>query len=139
MTPIHRWQGGTLLNHVAHHLGRAPHPLHRLDYDTTGVVCFAKHKQAARVMSDQLQRREWRKAYWAISEVPSGAREEERDAKGGRVVGRGFDTGELFEVNARLAAAPARQGEPSYLQEVCRFMAAPRIILFLMLVYELYM
>ena len=79
---------------MAHHLGRAPYSLHRLDLDTSGVVCFAKDKQAARSLSQQLRQREWQKRYWALCEIGETARQ-------------GLAPGDRFEVDpGPLASNP---------------------------------
>lgn len=44
MHPVHRFQGGTLLNRVIGYLGYNPHMCHRLDMHTSGVVMFLKTK-----------------------------------------------------------------------------------------------
>lgn len=40
--------------------------VHRLDRDTSGVICFAKNADAHRNLSLQFERRETEKTYWAL-------------------------------------------------------------------------
>lgn len=61
---------GTLANGLAHRLrqqGHAPvaHPVHRLDRETSGLVCFARSPLAAQRLGDQLLDRTMRRHYLA--------------------------------------------------------------------------
>jgi 23S rRNA pseudouridine955/2504/2580 synthase/23S rRNA pseudouridine1911/1915/1917 synthase len=47
--------------------GRDLYPVHRLDRDTSGVVLFAKHQEAHRLLSRMFEEREMRKVYWALT------------------------------------------------------------------------
>ena len=60
-TPVHRWQGGSLVNRLIGHLGAPPLPVHRLDMDTSGVVVMVKHRAAATAIQRQFEARETRK------------------------------------------------------------------------------
>lgn len=73
ITPVHRWRGGSLLNHACGHLhlgprdaDLAPRPCHRLDLETSGVVIFAKTAKAARALMTQFEERTVRKTYAAL-------------------------------------------------------------------------
>ncbi len=48
------------------HGKRRPFPVHRIDQDTSGLVVFAKHAQAQRVLKEQFKRRRPERAYWAV-------------------------------------------------------------------------
>lgn len=97
-TPVHRWQGGSLLNRLIGHLGGAmPLPVHRLDMDTSGVVVMAKHREAAAGVQQQFERRQTRKEYLCLARAPLAAVERaaaerrfEVDAPIGKVKGGGF-------------------------------------------------
>ena len=45
---------------------RRPFVVHRIDQDTSGLVVFAKHADAQRVLKDQFKRREPARVYWAV-------------------------------------------------------------------------
>lgn len=47
-------------------LGQRVFPLHRLDKATSGVLLFARHAEAARIVAARLARREVRKTYLAV-------------------------------------------------------------------------
>jgi 23S rRNA pseudouridine955/2504/2580 synthase/23S rRNA pseudouridine1911/1915/1917 synthase len=47
--------------------GRDLYPVHRLDRETSGVVLFAKHQEAHRLLSKMFEHREMRKTYWAFT------------------------------------------------------------------------
>lgn len=47
--------------------GRDLYPVHRLDRDTSGVVLFAKHRAAHRLLSVMFEGREVEKTYWAFT------------------------------------------------------------------------
>jgi 23S rRNA pseudouridine1911/1915/1917 synthase len=71
MAPRHRFEGGSLLNRMLHHLGTAtggakPYIVHRLDMDTSGVVVFAKTASAADALCRQFRERSSRKEYVAL-------------------------------------------------------------------------
>jgi len=71
MAPRHRFEGGSLLNRMLHHLntstgGAKPHIVHRLDMDTSGVVVFAKSAAAADALCRQFRERSSRKEYVAL-------------------------------------------------------------------------
>lgn len=48
------------------HGKRRPLPVHRIDQDTSGLVVFAKHAEAQRVLKDQFKRREPARVYLAV-------------------------------------------------------------------------
>ncbi|MFW5802204.1 MAG: pseudouridine synthase, partial [Spirochaeta sp.] len=58
-----------------------PGPLHRLDRNTSGVICFSKSLDGARWFSEQMQQGTIRKYYLAIvqGELPPGYQETWRD------------------------------------------------------------
>ncbi|BDA45557.1 Ribosomal large subunit pseudouridine synthase D [Coccomyxa sp. Obi] len=64
--PKHRWQGGSLVNRVLNYLGKPPHPLHRLDMNTSGVVLFAKTPDIVAAMHEQFREQQAQKQYLAI-------------------------------------------------------------------------
>lgn len=45
-----------------------PHVVHRLDRDTTGVIVFARHREAQRALREQFRRRTTRKSYVALAQ-----------------------------------------------------------------------
>lgn len=47
--------------------GRDLYPVHRLDRDTSGIVLFAKHKEAHRELSILFENRKMQKTYWAFT------------------------------------------------------------------------
>jgi 23S rRNA pseudouridine955/2504/2580 synthase/23S rRNA pseudouridine1911/1915/1917 synthase len=47
--------------------GRDLYPVHRLDRETSGVVLFAKHEEAHRLLSKMFESREMKKTYWAFT------------------------------------------------------------------------
>lgn len=53
--------------HTADASGRDLYPVHRLDRETSGVVLFAKHEEAHRLLSKMFESREMRKTYWAYT------------------------------------------------------------------------
>ena len=67
---------GTLVNALLHHchdlsgIGGVERPgiVHRLDKDTSGLLVVAKHDQAHRHLSEQLQARTMKRIYWALAE-----------------------------------------------------------------------
>jgi len=54
------------LQHVRDIVGGHVYPVHRLDRATSGVLLFAKHREAAQAMGGQFARREVRKIYRAV-------------------------------------------------------------------------
>ena len=69
---------GTLCNHVAYYLlhkeghceqdamAPSPHPVNRLDRDTSGLIVFAKHAHAQNVLQAQLHTNSFKRTYLAI-------------------------------------------------------------------------
>jgi 23S rRNA pseudouridine1911/1915/1917 synthase len=69
MCPIHRFQGGSLLNRVAGYVGAdsaIPRVVHRLDENTSGVCLFAKSKAAASFYTEAFRLRSVGKEYLAL-------------------------------------------------------------------------
>ncbi|MFS0723301.1 RluA family pseudouridine synthase [Paenibacillus sp. 1P07SE] len=69
--PTHGHYTGTLANGVVHHwLEKGERvrfrPVHRLDQDTSGVVAIAKNPYVHQQLSNQMQRGEVEKQYWAF-------------------------------------------------------------------------
>ena len=70
--PIHRFQGGSMLNRAAGHAHRTspgspiPAVVHRLDQDTSGVMLFAKDRSLAGAISEQFAKKTVQKEYLAI-------------------------------------------------------------------------
>jgi len=69
--PLERNAGvPSILDAVEEHLRstgrRRPLPIHRIDQDTSGLVVFAKHPAAARMLKDQFKRRTAERVYLAI-------------------------------------------------------------------------
>jgi 23S rRNA pseudouridine1911/1915/1917 synthase len=68
---------GTLVNALLHHcsdlsgIGGVERPgiVHRLDKETSGLLVVAKHDQAHRHLSEQLQSRDMKRIYWALAET----------------------------------------------------------------------
>lgn len=52
---------------VDRHRWVAPHLVHRLDRDTSGVLVLARHAEAARALSSAFAERRTRKVYWALT------------------------------------------------------------------------
>jgi len=49
-------------------------PVHRLDRDTSGVICYARHPEAHHLLNTQFEERQVKKVYWALlsgSPVPA--------------------------------------------------------------------
>ena len=69
-TPPHRLRGGSALSRLRAHLGPAhtevPHPVHRLDLNTSGVLVFAKTAAAATNLMRAFEAHETRKTYAAL-------------------------------------------------------------------------
>jgi len=65
----HRLRAGSMTNRLAAHLGPRGatelRPVHRLDLDTSGVLCFAKSGMMATVLMRQFEEREVKKLYGA--------------------------------------------------------------------------
>jgi 23S rRNA pseudouridine955/2504/2580 synthase/23S rRNA pseudouridine1911/1915/1917 synthase len=53
--------------HQPDETGRDLYPVHRLDRETSGVVLFAKHQEAHRLLSKMFESREMRKVYWTFT------------------------------------------------------------------------
>jgi len=75
--------------------GRDLYPVHRLDRDTSGVVLFAKHRAAHKLLSGMFEGREVEKTYWAFTSGCPPWEQHEVDAplsrrEGKRGRGRGF-------------------------------------------------
>ena len=90
--------------HAKDATGRDLYPVHRLDRDTSGVVLFAKHRQAHKALSVMFEGREVEKTYWAFtSGCPEWSHRDvdaplsRREGKRGR--GRGF----VDDVNGKPA------------------------------------
>lgn len=70
VTPRHRLRAGSVTNRLAAHVGarQAPElrPVHRLDLETSGVICFAKSGRAATQLMRQFEQRQVRKLYLAL-------------------------------------------------------------------------
>ena len=70
--PIHRFQGGSMLNRAAGHAHRTapgspiPAVVHRLDQDTSGVMLFVKDRSLAGAISEQFAKKTVQKEYVAI-------------------------------------------------------------------------
>ena len=68
-SPPHRLRTGSVLNRVIGHLGPGaptPHPVHRLDLGTSGVLLFAKQAFGAAALMPQFEHREVSKTYAAL-------------------------------------------------------------------------
>lgn len=65
--PKHRFTGGSLLNRVIGNKGFAPHVIHRLDMNTTGVVVFAKDSASACRLHAHFRDKIPRKKYMALA------------------------------------------------------------------------
>ena len=64
---------GTLCNFVAHYLAQSeqaptPHPVNRLDRETSGLILFAKHAHAQNLLQAQLHTNALERTYLAICE-----------------------------------------------------------------------
>jgi len=64
--PKHRYTGGSMVNRVIGARGVEPHVIHRLDMNTSGVLLFAKSKEAVRVLHAQFRARKVKKRYLAL-------------------------------------------------------------------------
>mmetsp|Transcript_20867 Transcript_20867/g.32711 ORF Transcript_20867/g.32711 Transcript_20867/m.32711 type:complete len:230 (-) Transcript_20867:805-1494(-) len=68
MNPPHRFLSGTMVNRLVHHLGTSPFVVHRLDMWTSGVLVFAKTKEAVVPMHELFRDRQVRKEYILLSD-----------------------------------------------------------------------
>lgn len=71
--PSRGHRGNTLCNYVSHYLGEkgehpVPHPVNRLDRETSGLVVFAKHAHAQNRLADDLHTDCFERRYLAICE-----------------------------------------------------------------------
>lgn len=73
--PTHYERNGTLLNGLTHYLNREggelfirPHPIHRLDRETSGLILAAKDQNSSRILSGHFRRRLFEKGYLALVE-----------------------------------------------------------------------
>jgi 23S rRNA pseudouridine1911/1915/1917 synthase len=70
VTPSHRLRAGSVTNRLAAHVGARCalelRPVHRLDLETSGVLCFAKSGRAATQLMRQFEQRQVRKLYIAL-------------------------------------------------------------------------
>jgi 23S rRNA pseudouridine1911/1915/1917 synthase len=57
---------GQIENRFRSHGSRRAFPVHRIDQNTSGLVVFAKHAAAQRILKDQFKRREPQRVYWAV-------------------------------------------------------------------------
>ena len=65
--PVHRFEGGSLLNRAAAHLGGVvPFIVHRLDQDTSGVTLLVKAHELTAGISAQFASKSVRKEYLAV-------------------------------------------------------------------------
>lgn len=71
--PSRGHKDGTLCNYVSHYLSEkgehpVPHPVNRLDRETTGLVVFAKHAHAQNRLAEDLHTDRFERHYLAICE-----------------------------------------------------------------------
>ena len=78
VTPPHRLRTGSVLNRLVAHLGAPPHPCHRLDLSTSGVLLFAKNERAAAALMGDFEARRVRKTYAALCAGAAPASPERR-------------------------------------------------------------
>ena len=78
VTPPHRLRTGSVLNRLVAHLGAPPHPCHRLDLSTSGVLLFAKNERAAATLMGDFEARRVRKTYAALCAGAAPASPERR-------------------------------------------------------------
>ncbi|GAX77191.1 hypothetical protein CEUSTIGMA_g4637.t1 [Chlamydomonas eustigma] len=64
--PAHRYKGGSMVNRVIGHLGHPPYTIHRLDMDTSGIMLFAKSREAVEPVAVQFRKRTVKKYYLAL-------------------------------------------------------------------------
>ena len=55
-----------MVSMIEEHLGAEPFPVHRLDKETGGVMVYAKTKQAAAQLSEQIRQGSFQKRYLAV-------------------------------------------------------------------------
>lgn len=55
-----------MVSMIAEHTGAEPYPVHRLDKETGGVMVYAKTKQAAAQLSEQIKQGSFKKRYLAV-------------------------------------------------------------------------
>ncbi|MBR3439071.1 MAG: RluA family pseudouridine synthase [Clostridia bacterium] len=55
-----------MVSMIASHTGAEPYPVHRLDRETGGVMVYAKTKQAAAALSEQIRQGSFEKRYLAV-------------------------------------------------------------------------
>lgn len=118
--PTRRSHVRTLAHGVLAHLrqrGEAarPHPVHRLDRDTSGLVLFAKHSVAHQRLDRQLRARSLRRSYLAVVQGTLAVESGEVDAPISRnpddphlrssAVREGASAQTAFRVRERFAAA----------------------------------
>ncbi|MDP7033257.1 MAG: RluA family pseudouridine synthase [Planctomycetota bacterium] len=73
--PSHRHLGGSLVNRVVGYLSREPYVLHRLDWNTSGVVLFGKCKQIVAPIHQLFRERKMDKEYLAlVTGIPPATR-----------------------------------------------------------------
>lgn len=71
--PSRGHKGGTLCNYVSHYLSEKgehpiPHPVNRLDRETSGLVVFAKHAHAQNLLAKDLHTKRFERHYLALCE-----------------------------------------------------------------------
>lgn len=71
--PSRGHRDGTLCNYVSHYLSEkgehpVPHPVNRLDRETSGLVVFAKHAHAQNRLAEDLHTKRFERHYLAICE-----------------------------------------------------------------------
>lgn len=69
--PAGQTTGGTLANHLAHHLAERGivstiRAVHRLDRETSGCVIFAKNPRSQFMLEQQLKAQTLKRTYWAL-------------------------------------------------------------------------
>ncbi len=57
-----------MISMIASHTGAEPYPVHRLDRETGGVMVYAKTKQAAAALSEQIRQGSFEKRYLAVAQ-----------------------------------------------------------------------
>ena len=104
--------------------GRDLYPVHRLDRDTSGVVLFAKQREAHRTLSRMFEGREIAKVYWLLAagcppmaHLSIDAPLSRREGKRGR--GRGY----VDRVNGKPSVTNFRVLQ--YFGDICWFEAQP--------------
>lgn len=130
--PVHRFEGGSLLNRAVTHLGGdVPSVVHRLDQDTSGVTLLVKNPAWAAPVSQQFAAKAVGKEYLALCLGTPPARAFTVDAPIGRhprhAPARVLDGADPEAKAARtdcavLAYRPAAGGRPA----ACCVLAMPR-------------